>query len=72
MANRTYRVTSTITISVSTVVTAGSKTEALRVAAARPMITLCHQCASGNDSQEWVTSGELDGEPRGLVAEEQQ
>lgn len=55
-----YRVTGTVTISVSVVVEADSKKEALRLAREAPMQTFCHQCASGEDDA-WSTSGELDG-----------
>ena len=68
---KAYRVTGFITISVSTVVRAKSKKEAIGAAKDQPMIGLCHQCSSGTDTEEWVTSGELDGEPRGLVATEE-
>ncbi len=56
-----YRVTGEVTISVSVVVEAGSVREAKRLALEAPMMSLCHQCASG-DADAWSTSGELDGE----------
>jgi hypothetical protein len=66
-----YRVTAEITISVSTVVMAKSEKAALDLAQDQPMQSLCHQCANGEDATEWVTSGELDGVPKNLRAEEE-
>lgn len=67
-----YRVVSMCTISVHTDVEANSKREAVRIARDRSMMSLCHQCSSGNTSEEWTTSGELDGTPYDLTAEEKQ
>ena len=47
----------------STLVEARSKKEALQLAAEVPVKRLCHQCSGGNAATEWVTSGEIDGEP---------
>ncbi len=66
-----YRVTSEVTISLSTVVYAKSKAQALSLASDKPIVSLCHQCADGEQDEEWVTSGELDGEPQNLVVEEE-
>lgn len=63
---KTFRVSAEMTISLVTVVRAKSKEEALELVAARPVIGLCHQCAGGFQSEEWITSGELDGEPTKL------
>lgn len=63
---RTFHLTAEVTISLSTVVQARSLKEAYALAEDRPLIGLCHQCASGTDTEEWVTSGELDGEPRNV------
>lgn len=66
-----YRVTAEITIRVSTVVLATSASAAVRLAGDQPMMSLCHQCADGSQENEWVTSGELDGEPQNLQAEQE-
>lgn len=58
------------TISVHTDVEANSKREAVRLANGRDLMALCHQCSEGTVSEEWTTSGELDGTPFDLVAEE--
>ena len=64
-----YRVIAEVTISMSVVVDAKSKAEAKRLASEAPMMSLCHSCAHGA-SDEWTTSGELDGEPRITAVEE--
>lgn len=64
-----YVVTGTVTISVSTHVTASSPARAQQMALARPLQRLCHQCAAGDPARAWVTSGELDGEIHVLDAE---
>jgi hypothetical protein len=51
----------TVTISVSVIVEAKSKTDALRLAGDAPMMSLCYSCSRGEDGT-WCTSGELDGE----------
>lgn len=66
-----YRLTSTITISVTTVVRARSPKAAKEAGLDTPVMTLCHQCASGDETTEWVTSGELDGSPEDLSVEEE-
>ena len=60
-----YMVTAHVTISMSTDVLADSEDEAVRVAEGRGMQSLCWACAGGqvHRGMEWVTSGELDGEP---------
>ncbi len=69
MRKRTYRVNGLVTISISTLVNAKSAEDAIRIATNRSM---CAIYESGSDeTEEWVTSGELDGEPRGLTAEEE-
>jgi len=65
----TYRVTGVLTISVSTKVLAKSADEAIARAMLRGVQRLCYQCANGEDTVEWVTSGELDGTPEELAAE---
>lgn len=58
-----YSVAAAITISVHTEVIASSPEEARKIAINdRGIMTLCHQCASGDPEREWVTSGELDGD----------
>lgn len=59
---RTYRFTSTMTISVLTEVDADTLEMAVREARDRRPVSLCHQCATG-EHDTWNTSGELDGEP---------
>lgn len=67
---RTYRVVAMCTISVHTDVEATSKREAVKLARGRSMMSLCHQCSGGSSHDEWSTSGELDGTPFDLTAEE--
>lgn len=62
-----FTVVATITISVHTDVEAETLKEAFEEAKKRGMISLCHQCARGEDDREWVTSGELDGLPDELL-----
>jgi hypothetical protein len=66
-----FRVAGVATISVHTDVDAETPEEAIQIAKWRPMQRLCFQCsgAEGADD-EWRTSGELDGEPDELEAEE--
>lgn len=68
---KTFRVTAEVTISISTVVEARSEEHAKELASERPMMSLCHQCASGADDVEWITSGELDGDAKNLRVEEE-
>lgn len=58
-----YIVNGHVTVSISTTVEAKSVREAKRLALEQPMQSFCSQCSSGHDEQ-WVTSGELDGEPQ--------
>lgn len=58
-----YLVTGHITISVHTEVEATSRGLAKRKALERNVQSLCHQCSSQDAREEWVTSGELDGDP---------
>jgi hypothetical protein len=50
------------TISLHIDVEASSFEEAVELAQSAPVMSLCHQCARGDDG-EWNTSGELDGDP---------
>lgn len=67
---KTYRVEATCTISLSTLVMAGSKKEAIAIARRRNLEAIHSQ---GDVREEWVSSGELDGMPQALraVREEQ-
>lgn len=57
-----YSVAGVITITVHTEVVASSPEEAREIAInERGIMSLCHQCSSGEPEREWVTSGELDG-----------
>lgn len=70
-AKKRWLVTGEVTISVHTIVEAETEVEAKLLADNRMMPSLCHHC--GNDdgnTEEWRTSGELDGAPNGLSAEE--
>lgn len=69
-----FHVTASVTISISTTVTAETADDAKRIALAHPMQGFCHSCSGGRHSQhdpidEWVISGELDGEPQIIGAE---
>lgn len=64
-----FRVDAEVTISISTLVEAGSKEQALKIALTRGMPTIYEDCP--DETEEWVTSGELDGEPRALTATEE-
>lgn len=66
----TYQLKANITISLTTIVEADSKEDALDQALDRSLIHLCHQCAGGHPEEEWVTSGELDGSPTGIEVDE--
>lgn len=65
-----FVVVSEVTISMHTRVEAKTAKEAVRVAEGRGMVGLCHQCSGGDPREEWVTSGELDGEPQKIRVEE--
>lgn len=58
-----FFVSTELTISVHTFVEANDEEQAKIIAMDRPVMDLCHQCASANSELEWVTSGELDGLP---------
>lgn len=66
---RRYTVVGEVTISMHVEVEASSPEEAIERAEAAPMMSLCHQCGRG-EPDEWSTSGEFDGEPTNLEAEE--
>lgn len=65
---RVYQVVADVRISVSTIVRASSAKEARKKARDRPLLQLCQQCSKGEPTEEWVTSGELDGGPVKLRA----
>jgi hypothetical protein len=67
---RRYHIQAEVTISVSCEVQASSPEEARHKASELPLIGLCHYCASGEPTKEWVTSGELDGTPRSFEVDE--
>lgn len=50
-------------ISLHTAVDAPSLSEAIEIAKRRAVMSLCHHCSNKDDEAEWVTSGELDGDP---------
>jgi hypothetical protein len=58
-----FRINGTVTISIHTEVEAESEEEAKEKAFEQPLQSFCAQCADADDSEEWVISGELDGEP---------
>lgn len=64
-----FYVRASVTISLQTIVMAESEEEVLEIAANRPTVSLCWGCAKGSPEVEWVTSGELDGEPVDLSVE---
>lgn len=64
-----YRVRGTVTISVFTDVEAEDEIAAKEVAAEHMPMSFCYQCSVGQPAEEWVTSGELDGEVEILDAE---
>ena len=66
---KTYRVEAEVTISVSTLVEAKSMAEAIRIAEQRGMTAIHENCP--DETAEWVTTGELDGEATNLVATEE-
>jgi hypothetical protein len=67
-----YRVCAQVTISIYTDVEAGSRKEALEIAAGRDMAAIHHAVydTAAIAAAEWVTSGELDGEPCDLRIED--
>jgi hypothetical protein len=60
-----YRVSAQVTISIYTDVMATSKAQALKKAHARDMAAIHHSThdTEAIAAEEWITSGELDGEP---------
>ncbi len=64
-----YRVSGIMTISVTCDVMATSEEEAKQRANECSAMTLCHHCASEDSNEQWVTSGELDGDPTAESAE---
>ena len=68
-----FIVTGEMTISVHTEVEADTMGEAIKIADGRPAMGPCYHCArsaSEESEEEWRTSGELDGMPVNLRAEE--
>jgi len=63
-----FRVSAEVTISLSTVVMAKDEKEAIELASARGMTSIVNH--SQDEDSEWITSGEIDGDPMNLVAEE--
>lgn len=59
-----YVFSSTATISMHTKVR-GTMTleEAMQIAKSRGNLELCYQCSTGEVEEQWVTTGELDGDP---------
>lgn len=67
---KTWVVSGQITIGVWTRIEAESAEQAVAEASERQVMSLCHQCAGDdNADEEFVTGGELDGEPTQLRAE---
>jgi hypothetical protein len=67
---KTYRVKAIITISLSTLVKAKSEKEAVELARSRELQSLPDDGYYTAD-EYWCHSGELDGEPQELTAEEE-
>ena len=67
-----YIVSGIVTVSIYTEVIAETEEEALKLAGDQPMMSFCNQCSRGTPEDEWVTAGELDGEPQELRAEEEE
>lgn len=65
-----YRVVGEVTVSVYTEVMATSPKNAMIEAQDRGTQQFCHSCTSQDSSDQWVTTGELDGEPKPVSAEE--
>lgn len=65
-----YRVSAVVTISILTDVEAADPKEAELAALDQPMQEFCFQCSDTDPEEQWVTSGELDGEPKKLRVEE--
>lgn len=66
MSTSRYRVAGTMTISCFVDVDAETPEQAKELAVDAPVMSLCHFCSdNGNHGAGvWVTSGELDGDPR--------
>lgn len=66
-----FNVLAEVTISVFTEVEAATAKEAMEIAEGRELPSLCYQCGgSDRAGEEWATSGELDGSPVKMRAEE--
>jgi hypothetical protein len=64
-----YRVEAQVTISISTVVHARDSRHAIELARKQSMPEITEQGRHDPDPEEsWITSGELDGEPKDLIA----
>ena len=70
MKKKKYRVEGQVTISISTLVNAESEADAIRIATNRRMCDIYESVS--DETSEWVTSGELDGEPCRLTAKEEE
>ncbi|MCF6205382.1 MAG: hypothetical protein L3J47_00615 [Sulfurovum sp.] len=57
-----YDLEGSVTVSVYCTVEARSLKEALEKAKELPLIDLCFSCGGGYPTEEWITSGDLDGE----------
>lgn len=57
-----FRVVGQITISMHTDVEADDAEQAGTIAEGRGVMGLCYHCSRGEPDEEWITSGELDGE----------
>ena len=69
---KTWIVSAHVTIGIWTRVEADTAEDAIEQSAERQMMSLCHQCAGeDNADDEFVTGGELDGEPQKLTAREE-
>lgn len=66
-----YRVMAEVTISISTVVFARDKRHAVALAHDQPMPSI-HEDHFADHEDSWLTSGELDGTPKKLTAEEEE
>ena len=66
-----YIVTGLVTISVHTEVFAETAEDAIEMAQERPLQSICHYCSGQKPVDQWITSGELDGEVKDMVCDEQ-
>lgn len=62
-AKRRYRVHSTATISIVTVVEAASEEEAVELAYERPTADFCIRCTTSGIDRRWVPLDGIDGDP---------